>query len=258
MRQWFAFAAPRGASHVFPPRSVRPVRTIVCTRDVPNAAGQWIAAVGAVLLILASLAPCRPAQAHPHVFVEAATEILFDADGRMTHVRHAWKFDRAFSAFAAQGLDKNGDGKLSDSELAPLAKINVNSLAEYGFFTWLSIDRASVKLGLPDTYFLRSTNGQLTLYFDLPLSTPARPGAMATLEVFDPEYFVAFTFSAKEPVTLFHAPPGCAAKYRPPRPLDAKIMARLSAVPADQHDLPPALRDAAAGLAHLMEITCPQ
>jgi ABC-type uncharacterized transport system substrate-binding protein len=212
----------------------------------------------AVLVVIASLVLYRPAQAHPHVFVTAVAAIVFDAEGRMTRIRHVWQFDEAFSAFAIQGLDANHDGKLSDAELAPLAKLNVDSLKEYGYFTQLSVDQKRLKLDPPDKYFLRHANGLLTLYFELPLSTPARPGAQATLEVYDPEYFVAFTFVKRAPITLLPAPAGCTAKYHPPRPLDAAIMARLSAIPADQHDLPEPLRAAAVDLAHVMDITCPQ
>ena len=39
--------------------------------------------------------------------------------------------------------------------------------------------------------------------------------------------------------------------------LDAQTMAMLSAIPADQHDLPPELQDAAAGLANLIALDCP-
>ena len=39
--------------------------------------------------------------------------------------------------------------------------------------------------------------------------------------------------------------------------LDDKTMAMLSAIPADQHDLPPELQDAAAGLANLIALDCP-
>ena len=93
------------------------------------------AAFGALLLVAAAL----PAAAHPHVFVDAKAEIVFDKAGRMTAVRHIWQFDEAFTAFAIQGLDANNDGKLSDAELQPLAKVNVDSLKEYDFFTYLTV-----------------------------------------------------------------------------------------------------------------------
>jgi ABC-type uncharacterized transport system substrate-binding protein len=198
------------------------------------------------------------AMAHPHVFVNAKTEILFDAQGRMTHVRHVWQFDPAFSAFATQGLDKNGDGKLSERELAPLAKVNVDSLKEYRFFTWLTVGKQQVKFKFPDKYFLRMYDGLLTLFYQLPLARPTAPGPKMTLEVYDPEYFVAFTFVKDEPIVLYHAPAGCAAQYHPPHPLNASIMQRLAEIPASQHDLPPALADAAVGLANVIEISCPQ
>ena len=222
---------------------------------MPNAL-RWPALAGAVL----ALALCEPvtAVAHPHVFVDAKAEIVFDGQGRMTAVRNIWRFDPAFSAFASQGLDKNHDGKLSDAELAPLAHTNVTSLKYYGFFTRLSVGGQALKLKFPDQYFLRVDDHQLTLYYQLPLETPARVGPKTVLEIYDPEYFVAFTFVKKNPITLYDAPAGCQAEYHPPHPLDASIMLRLSEIPASQHDLPPALRDAAAGLANLITVECPQ
>lgn len=215
---------------------------------------KWPAFAGAVL----AFALCRPmaAAAHPHVFVDAKAEIIFDSQGRMTAVRNIWRFDPAFSAFASQGLDKNHDGKLSHAELAPLAKTNVESLNYYGFFTRLSVGGRQLKFKFPRQYFLRAHDHQLTLYYELPLATPAPVGPKTVLEVFDPEYFVAFTFVKKDPIVLEHAPASCHAEYHPPHPLDASIMMRLSEIPASQHDLPPALRDAAVGLAHLISVEC--
>jgi ABC-type uncharacterized transport system substrate-binding protein len=210
--------------------------------------------------MIAALAVGVPAAAaaHPHVFVKAKAEVLFDAKGRIVDVRHVWQFDPAFSAFASQGLDTNGDGKLSAEELAPMAKTNVDSLKVYDFFTWLTIGKKKIKFKFPDKYFLRDYNGLLTLYYELPLAEPALPGPDMTLEIYDPEYFVAFTFAKKDPITLYHAPPGCQASYHPPHLLNAKIMAELAAVPKSQHDLPPALKDAALGLANLIKIECPK
>jgi ABC-type uncharacterized transport system substrate-binding protein len=116
------------------------------------------------LAIFLAMIVTTSASAHPHVFVTAAAGLFFDAQGRMTHIQHVWQFDPAFSAFATQGLDANEDGKLSQSELAPLAKVNVESLKPYNDFTWLTIGETKVKLGPPRKYFLRMYNGLLTLF----------------------------------------------------------------------------------------------
>jgi hypothetical protein len=76
------------------------------------------------------------------------------------------------------------------------------------------------------------------------------------VEVFDPEYFVAFTFPKDGAVKLNGAPAGCTAAYHPPKELDAQTMATMAAIPQDQ-DMPPALIDAAAGLANVISVSCP-
>ncbi len=213
--------------------------------------------IACVIAGLLAVAMAGPASAHPHVFVDARAEIVFDKAGEITAVHHIWQFDKAFTAFAVQGLDANNDGKLSDAELKPLAKVNVDSLKDYGFFTWLRQGKTSYPFVPPTEYWLEFHGGRLTLFYTLPLKKPVAIHGRATLEVFDPEYFVAFTFPEHKPVTLTNAPAGCKAAYHPPQMLDAKTMAALSAVPADQHDLPPELQDAAAGLANLIVLNCP-
>ena len=210
-----------------------------------------------LLALLAAFAPAGAA-AHPHVFVAAATGVYFDAEGRVTHLQHVWQFDPAFSAFATQGLDANGDGKLSRGELAPLAKVNIESLQPYHDFTWMTVGGKKVKFDPPKNYFLRMYNGLLTLIFQLPLRTPTPAGAKMKIEVYDPEYFVAFTFDKKTPMELFDAPAGCTAEYHPPRLLGAGTMAALAAVPKSQHDLPLGLQSAAVELANIFKVACPK
>jgi ABC-type uncharacterized transport system substrate-binding protein len=204
---------------------------------------------------LLSVFPCA-VSAHPHVLVEAKSEVVFDASGRMTSVRHIWQFDPAFSAYAIQGLDENGDGQLSDAELRPLAKVNVESLQEFDFFTYLAIDGKALEFAEPEEYWLELRDGGLTLFYELPLKTPVAVAADTTLEVFDPEYFVAFTFVENDPVTLVDAPANCIAVYHPPGEIDAQTMAMLNALPQDQRELPPELAGAADDLADLAEIKC--
>ena len=197
------------------------------------------------------------AQAHPHVFVDAKEEIVFNADGKMTAIRHIWQFDQAFTAFAVQGLDANNDGKLSDDELQPLAKVNVESLKDYHYFTRLKINGVRAPVDAPTEYWLDFHNSRLTLFYNLPLRTPTAVGADTVLEVFDPEYFVAFNFVKHQAITLTDAPANCKAHYAPPHELDDKIMAQLAAIPADQRDLPDELANAASSLAAQITIACP-
>jgi ABC-type uncharacterized transport system substrate-binding protein len=195
-------------------------------------------------------------RAHPHVLVEAKSEVVFDEAGKMKSVRHVWQFDPAFSAYAIQGLDENGDGELSDEELQPLAKINVESLHEFDFFTYLEIEGVALEFAEPEEYWLELIGGGLTLFYELPLKTPVAVAPDTTLEVFDPEYFVAFTFVKDDPITLVNAPSNCTSVYHPPGEIDAQTMAMLSALPRDQRELPEDLAGAADELADVAEITC--
>jgi ABC-type uncharacterized transport system substrate-binding protein len=196
------------------------------------------------------------AAAHPHVFVDAKAELVFNPQGEITAVRHIWQFDPEFTAMATLNLDANNDGKLDEKELEPLAKTNMDSLKEYDFFTYLLVGRKKEAFAAPTEYWLDFHNQQLTLFYTLPLKTPLALKGEATLEVYDPEYFVAFTFIKDNPVTLDGAPPTCSAVYHPPHELDAQTMTVLSAIPYEQHDLPPDLLEAARSLANVIELKC--
>jgi len=164
-------------------------------------------------------------QAHPHVWVTTITEIIHDAQGRVTGFRHHWTFDEIFSAFAAQGMDKNGDGKFDRQELTALAKVNITSLSEYDFFTHAKNAENSIPLTEPlDGYYLSHEEGKLTLHFVLPLKAPldAR-SAQLNFAIYDPTYYVAFSYAKTSPVQLAsNAPNGCRVEMRKPDPLSSK------------------------------------
>ena len=156
-----------------------------------------------------------PAQAHPHVWITASSELIYAPDGSITGVRHAWTFDDMFSTYALQGIETKTKGVYSREQLAPLAQTNVESLKEFGFFTFAKADGKKEKFLEPVDYFLDYKDAALTLHFMLPLKVPAKPKEL-DLEVFDPTIFIDFKFAEKDPVKLVGAPDGCQMKFQRP------------------------------------------
>ena len=172
----------------------------------------------ALLLACAALgmfAGAPAAHAHPHVWVVARGEVVYAPDGAVKEIRFAWTFDEAFSVFAAQGLDKDNDGKLSREELAELAQVNVTSLKEFEYFTFGKAGEAKVEFAEPVDYWLEADeNKLLTLHFVLPVK-PGAKGAVS-FDIFDPTYFVAFEIAEGAAVTLTGAPKGCTLEVKKP------------------------------------------
>jgi len=152
------------------------------------------------------------ADAHPHVWVTMTEELLYAPDGSVTGVRHAWTFDDMFSAFAIQGLEHKTKDTFTREELAPLAKVNVESLKEYGYFTYAKVNgkRDKDAFDEPLDYWLAydPKDAVLTLHFTLPFKAPVKAQTL-DIEVYDGTYFVDFALAEKEPVSLVGAPQAC-------------------------------------------------
>ena len=155
------------------------------------------------------------AEAHPHVWITARSEVVYAPDGAMTGVRHAWTFDDMFTTYALQGLTTKTKGVYTREELAPLAQTNVESLKEFGFFTFAKADGKKAKFAEPVDYFLEYNDSTLTLHFVLPLKAPVTSKQLA-LEVFDPSYFIDFKFEDKDPIKLVGAPSACQMQFQRP------------------------------------------
>lgn len=235
--------------------NVRAMRTVLQgARRAVSALPVALAAVVMAALLLAG----RPAHSHPHVLVKSASEIVFDDAGAITAIRHTWEFDLAFSIYAVEGLDADGDGRYSREELQPLAKVNAESLAEYDFFTFVYSGEDEPAYGAPRDYWLeRSVNGQLTLHYTLPLETPydAR-NRQVDIDVYDPEYFVAFSLADANPAKLVNAPQDCRLVVKRPEPLDQSAVAKLSELPAEIRELPAEYTGLVSNIENTLSVRC--
>lgn len=214
-------------------------------------------AIRAALAAACMLLCAGAAAAHPHVWVDAASEILFDEKGRIIAVRHHWRFDEAFSAYASQGLDGDGDGALAREELQPLAEVNVESLSEFAFFTFMTVGDYEAGFADPRDYWLEDIDGQLVLHFTLPLARPLSAGQPVRLQVYDPEYFVAFSLPSREAVRLAEAPAGCDLQVNLAKELEPAAEAALAMIGPEQRELPPELKSLTEDLDNSATVTCP-
>ena len=191
------------------------------------------------------------AQAHPHVWITARSELIYAPDGSISGVRHAWTFDDMFATYALQGIETRTKGAYSREELAPLAQTNVESLKEFAYFTFAKADGKKEKFLEPVDYYLDYDNTALTLHFTLPLTAPVKPKQLV-LEVYDPSFFIDFSLADKNPVKLVGAPAACQLKFE--RPSDGSANAQQL---GEQNFLSGANANYGAMFANKITVDCP-
>ena len=208
-----------------------------------------------ILIALAITAFATTAHAHPHVWVAFKSQVLYAPNGSVTGIRHAWSFDDMFSTFATQGIEAKEKGKFTREELAPLAEVNVTSLKEFDFFTYVTADGKKQELTDPSTgeYWLDFKDSVLTLNFTLPLKTPVKARDFQ-VEVYDPTVFVDFAFDKTEPVKLAGAPAACKLVTELPRELSFSESRRLSQIGPTEKNTSMAI---GAQLASKIKVACP-
>lgn len=201
--------------------------------------------------------------AHPHVWVSVQTGIVMDGK-EVKAVNHRWIFDEAFSAFASQGLDENGDGIYSREELQPLAQVNVESLSEYDYFSDIYLTGSDLSeeelFGEPENYWLIKEGDHLVLHFTLPLVARLEATSEITLDVYDPSFFVDFSFAQKDAAEVIIAqggtPVACKVELKAAEALDDETMGLLAEIPADQRELPEELLQLTSTMANQVLMTC--
>jgi len=218
-------------------------------------------AAGACAALAGLAATAPPAAAHPHMWIDAEAELVFDAAGRLAAVRQTWRFDEMFSAYGLQGLPRRADGSYAPDRLQSMADDWMQALGEpeSHYFTRVAQAGRSLPFGPPRAARVvwDKAAERLSLAFELPLAQPvALAGKAVQLDVFDPTYFIAYEFAGQAAVLMTGAPQGCSRSYRPPQPMDSRTMQQLAAIPADA-EVPEELFAITKGLTHRIEVRCP-
>lgn len=165
-----------------------------------------------LLMALLPLGLALPAAAHPHVWVIYETAVVYEGD-KITGLKHKWTFDEMYTTMAIEGLDANKDGVYSREELAELAKVNMEGLAEFDYFSFAKLGETPLKFKTPAEYYLEHKDGALSLYYTLPLAEPVPASATNfTFSIYDPSFFISFEPAKEHAFSVVNAPAGCKAE----------------------------------------------
>lgn len=148
-------------------------------------------------LILAGLvaATAGPAVAHPHVFIDATVEVIFDAEGRASALRIGWTYDDLFSLVMVEerGLDPDYDGTLTAEETARLSGFDMNWDPGFPGDTYALLGEAPLDLSRPKDWTAVYADGRITSThlrsFDQPVDLGAGP---LVVQVYDPGFYTAY------------------------------------------------------------------
>lgn len=169
--------------------------------------GRALAGAFAVLSLCGSE---PPADAHPHVWIEAEVVVPL-TEGKVHAIEVRWRFDDAFGAVAIADFDGDGDGRLNAAEAATLAANSLESLRDFGYFTHLALDGEDVDTDRVERLEVREAAGILRYTLIVPLPRPVDPTVTAiSFALYDPSYYTEVSLGQIDPVRLVGGwPTGC-------------------------------------------------
>ncbi|NVK62144.1 MAG: DUF1007 family protein [Rhodobacteraceae bacterium] len=188
-----------------------------------------------LLACLLSLLPAAQAVAHPHVFVDTTLRVVLDDNQRVTGIELHWAYDEFFTLMLLEemGLDPDGDGVLTEDELAILQGFELDNWPEdFEGDIYLYDDGRKLAPGTPEPRGVTVEDGRiLSAHF-----RPLEPVAADGLEIlqYDPSYYVAYTL---DPEIAVPAPCRAEIVAADLDAAEAAVQAELMRVPEDQFEV---------------------
>ncbi|MBB3987234.1 polyphosphate kinase [Sagittula marina] len=142
-------------------------------------------------------------EAHPHVFVDVTGSFVLNDSGQLEAVRIHWLYDAFTTLMVIQnlGLDPDRDGTLYEADLNRIIEGETDWAPDYEGDTYLHIDGEKVRLSRPQKAWAEAPGDQIGVGFTLSLGKPIdMTGRTATLELYDPIYYYAYTVTDKSAV----------------------------------------------------------
>lgn len=154
-----------------------------------------------VLLMVVGLA--LRAGAHPHIFVDTGLRVVVDDKGVFQGVEVTWAYDDFYSLLllADLGLDPDGDGELTDTELRQLDGVDLQWVPGFEGDTYVTrANGNTVSLGKPQSRGVSVSNGRITTVHFRPARRQQSANALI-VKAYDPTFYTAYALTGAVPIT---------------------------------------------------------
>lgn len=132
--------------------------------------------------------------AHPHVFIEQKTKIIFDDKGLAGFKIH-WKFDEMFSVMIGEDFDTDKNSILDKNEVATIKEKAFGYIASHNYYLHIKIDDKPFAVKFIRDFNATLSNGKLIYDFFIPCHVAAMKNQKKIiLSPYDPEYYSAIYF----------------------------------------------------------------
>lgn len=156
-----------------------------------------------VPVCLVLLMPC-PVSAHPHVYVDARVDVVFD-DAGLAGFKVTWVFDEMFSNMIAYDFDTNGNHRFDPGEVEGVRKGAFSNLREFGYFTRIRIGGKPFAVKFVKDFSAMLRDGVMTYVFFIPCHVRATAVAKEIrFSMYDDTYYTDIALGS-DPVKMVGA-----------------------------------------------------
>lgn len=149
--------------------------------------------------------------AHPHIFVDARPDLVFDSNG-LKGVQQHWVFDEMYSAAMISSLDQDKSGKIEADEIDSMYKYVIQPVERFSYFNHLVLGESFVKFSQASHLSVKIVNRRLVCDFMLPVIIPAgNDYSMLLLVMADPANYTQMTTFLEQSQVL--APSGIEVEF---------------------------------------------
>ncbi len=196
-----------------------------------------------------------PALAHPHIFAEARLEVVAGNDGNLGELHNVWRFDEVFSSSVLLDFDKNTNLKLDENELAELGEVMRKSLADYHYFTTITMNGANVGVQQPDVIHVSLEGSQILVIFAVKPEKPVPLKGKLAFGIYDPSMYTSIDFPTDGDLVA-QGTGFSHCQHKVVRPDPDEVLSQNSASLTDAFFSDPTGTDMSKLFATRLEVTC--